>query len=375
MCIGIRLTIAIAAGILLTFCGCTCAAISDTPSNALEQAAAEIAIPSDVQTEFDRIGIETDNPESLLALSPEELLHSLLRKAAQEASAPLRLCGVLLTLTVLCALLGNLGDAAADGTLRRIFDALCSLLCIGTAASPLCDLLVRTAMALDQGHTFMTGFIPVFGAFIAAGGHVASGTAYQVCVLFLTEGIMQLLHGILYPVLQMSAALGIADAVNPSLRLCGFVNGLRTAVTWILGFVMTMFAALLSVRSIVASAADSLASKSVKLLASGLIPIVGSAVSDAYGTVQGSIRLLRNGVGAVGILVILWLILPPLISLCLYRLIFRINGIFAEMAGTQPLCRLYQNIQALLSAAFAILVCFAVMMIVSSAAVLLLLGG
>ena len=173
----------------------------------------------------------------------------------------------------------------------------------------------------------------------------------------------------------MSAALGIADAVNPPLRLGGFVSGLRTAVTWMLGFVMTMFAALLSVRSIVASAADSLASKSVKLLASGLIPIVGSAVSDAYGTVQGSIRLLRNGVGAVGILVILWLILPPLLSLVLYRLIFRVNGVFAEMAGTKPLSQLYQNMQAVLSAAFAILVCFAVMMIVSSAAVLLLLGG
>ena len=375
MHIGIRLTGAIAAGILLTGCGITCAAINDTPPNALEQAAAEIDIPSDVQAEFDRIGIATDKPESLLTLSPEELLHNLLRTATQEASAPLRLCGILLTLTVLCAVLGNLGDAAADGALRQIFDALCTLLCVGTAASPLCDILIRTAQALDLGHAFMTGYIPVFGAFIAAGGHVASGTAYQVCVLFLTEGIMQLLHGILYPVLQMSAALGIADAVNPPLRLGGFVSGLRTAVTWMLGFVMTMFAALLSVRSIVASAADSLASKSVKLLASGLIPIVGSAVSDAYGTVQGSIRLLRNGVGAVGILVILWLILPPLISLVLYRLIFRVNGIFAEMAGTKPLSQLYQNMQAVLSATFAILVCFAVMMIVSSAAVLLLLGG
>jgi stage III sporulation protein AE len=221
----------------------------------------------------------------------------------------------------------------------------------------------------------MTGFIPIFGAFIAAGGNVASGTAYQVCVLFLTESIMQLLHGILFPILQMSAALGITDAVNPTLRLSGFVSGLRTAVTWILGFIMTMFSALLSVRSIVASAADSLASRSVRLLASGLIPIVGNAVSDAYGTVQGSIRLLRNGVGAVGILVILWLVLPPLISLCIYRMIFHINSIFAEMAGAKPLAQLFRNTQAVLSAAFAVLVCFAVMMIVSSAAVLLLIGN
>ena len=186
---------------------------------------------------------------------------------------------------------------------------------------------------------------------------------------------MQLKHGILFPVLQMSAALGIADAVNPALRLGGFVKGMRTAVTWLLGFVMTMFSALLSIRSIVASAADSLASKSVRLLASGLIPIVGNAVSDAYGTVQGSIRLMRNGVGAVGIAVILWLTLPPLLSLICFRLVFRINGIFAEMSGVQALSQLYQNMQSVLSAAFAMLVCFAVMMIISTALILLLLGS
>ncbi len=372
---GIRLTFILTAVFLPFLLGISCAAAGNGPEDTLEQAAASLDIPSDVQTEFDRIGIEPDDPESMMTLSPESMLHEILRTAAQEAAAPLRVCGILLTMTVLSALLGNLGDTAAGGSLRKIFDALCILLCVGTAADPLCDILIRTAKTLDIGRTFMTSYVPIFSAFIAAGGHVAGSAAYQVFVLFLTEGIMQLIHGILFPILQMSAALGIADAVDPELRLSGFVSGLRTAVTWILGFVMTMFSALLSVRSIVASAADSLASKSVRLLASGLIPIVGNAVSDAYGTVQGSIRLLRNGVGAAGILVILWLVLPPLTALFLYRIVFRINGIFAEMAGTKPLSQLFGNIQSVLSAAFAILVCFAVIIIVSTAAMLLLLGN
>ncbi len=371
----IRMSIILTIVFLMISSGILCCAADDNPADSLQQAADSLAIPAEIDAELSRLGIEPGQPESLLTLSPEEFLHSLLETAAKELSAPLRLCGILLTLTVLTAILGNLGDAAADGALRRCFDALCTLLCIGAAASPLCDCLIRTAGALENGHLFMSSYIPVFGAFIAAGGHVAGGASYQVCVLFLTEGIMQLMHGILFPVLQMSAALGIADAVNPALRLGGFVKGMRTAVTWLLGFVMTMFSALLSIRSIVASAADSLASKSVRLLASGLIPIVGNAVSDAYGTVQGSIRLMRNGVGAVGIAVILWLALPPLLSLICYRLVFRINGIFAEMSGVQALSQLYQNMQSVLSAAFAMLVCFAVMMIISTALILLLLGS
>ncbi len=374
MRIVIRVIAAAVIGIVLLCAGIPCRAYDDTPEDTLSRAAQSIEIPDAVQQEFDRIGIAPENPQSVLSLSPDDLLHRLLETAAEEAAAPLKLCGMLLTMTVLSTLLGSLGDAAG-GTLRRGFDTLCTLLCIGTAAQPLCDCLIRTADALGTGQTFMTGYVPVFGAFIAAGGQVAGSAAYQVFVLFLTEGIMQLMHGALFPLLQMSAALGLADAVNPTLQLGGFVRGIQKAVTWLLGFVMTMFSALLSVRGIVAAAADSLAAKSVRLVASGLIPIVGNAVSDAYGTVQGSIRLMRSGVGACGILVILWLTLPPVISLTLYRIVFRINGIFAEMAGTKPLPQLYQNMQTVLSAAFAMLVCFAVMMIVSSAVMLLLLGG
>ena len=374
MRIVIRVIAAAVIGIVLLCTGIPCRAYDDAPEDTLSRAAQSIEIPDEVQQEFDRIGIAPEEPQSVLSLSPDDLLHRLLETAAEEAAAPLKLCGMLLTMTVLSTLLGSLGDAAG-GTLRRGFDTLCTLLCIGTAAQPLCDCLIRTADALDTGQAFMTGYVPVFGAFIAAGGQVAGSAAYQVFVLFLTEGIMQLMHGVLFPLLQMSAALGLADAVNPALQLGGFVRGIQKAVTWLLGFVMTMFSALLSVRGIVAAAADSLAAKSVRLVASGLIPIVGNAVSDAYGTVQGSIRLMRSGVGACGILVILWLTLPPVISLTLYRIVFRINGIFAEMAGTKPLPQLYQNMQTVLSAAFAMLVCFAVMMIVSSAVMLLLLGG
>ena len=219
----------------------------------------------------------------------------------------------------------------------------------------------------------MASFVPVFSAFLAAGGAVASGAAYQVFVLFLTECIMQLSGGILFPLLQTAAALGIADAVNPKLNLGRLVGGMRTAVTWVLGFIMAMFSGLMTVRSFVASAADSLAAKSVKLIASSAIPVIGSAVSDAYGTVQGSIQLLRTGVGAVGTMVILCLVLPPLAALIAYRAVFWLMHLFAEMAGAKQIAQLYQNSLAVLSAAFAILICFAVMLIVSSAIMMILI--
>lgn len=361
--------------LISAFCGgISCCAAEQSAMDALYDAAGALDIPTDAEQQLQDAGIEVSEPESVLTLSPAELMQAALRTLAEEAAAPLKLCGVLLSVTMLSALLGGMTDAAVSSAVRRMFDTLCTLLCVGSAAEPLCTCLIRTAGALDTGQIFMASYVPVFAAFLAAGGAVAGGATYQVFILFLTEGIMQLANGILFPLLQTAAALGIIDAVNPKLNLGGFVGGMRTAVTWVLGFVMTMFSALLTVRSFVASAADSLASKSVRLIASSAIPVVGGAVSDAYGTVQGSIHLLRSGVGAVGMLVILWLVLPPLISLTLYRAVFWLMRLFADMAGVKQMAKLYQNTQAVLSAALAILICFAVMLILSTAIMLLLIG-
>lgn len=377
MRIGIRIIFGCICGILLLFCiAIPCAAETAEDSlDTLYDIAADMEIPDAAAQQLADAGITADDPSSVAELSPSGFMKSLAKTVAAEAAAPVKLCGMLLSLTVLSTLLGSLNESAADASMRRLLDTLCTLICIGSAAEPLCTCLIRTAQALDEGRVFMASFVPVFGAFLAAGGSIAGSATYQVFVLFLTEGMMQLTNGLLFPLLQMAAALGIVDAVNPGLGLKNFVSGFRTAVTWTLGFVMTMFSALLSIRSFVSSAADSLASKSVKLLTSSMIPIVGSAVSEAYGTVQGSIHLLRNGVGAVGMLVIVWLVLPPLISLMLYRIVFRVMNMFADMAGAKQMAQLYQNTQAVLSAAFAMLICFAVMLIFSSAILLLLLGG
>lgn len=372
--------IRIAAIVLLVFTlfSCAsihCAAIADEPMQEMQQAAADLDIPQEAEDALDDLAIDATDPQGMLSLSPESVFRKLRQTAADEAAAPLRLCGSLLALTVLATLLGGLTDAAAESALRRIYDALCTVICVTVAAKPLCGCLLRTAAALDRSQLFMASFVPVFAAFLAAGGSIAGSASYQAFVLFLTEIIMQLTNGMLLPLLQMSTALGIADAVNPQLRLEKLAGGLRTAVTWILGTMMALFSALLSVRTFVASAADSLAAKSVRLLTAGMIPIVGSAVSDAYGTVQGSIRLLRNGTGAVGIIVIILLTVPPLLSLLLHRAVFWLMQVFADMAGAESLAKLYRNMQAVLSASFAMLVCCAVMLIFSSAIMILLTGA
>ncbi len=351
---------------------------TDTIQDSLYDAvdADSLPIPQALETLLEDHDASPDDPASLLLLSPADFWNALWQMITDTAAEPLRLLGSFLVLTMLSAGLGGLGDALTERReLQRLFQMICMLVCIGTAAVPLCDCLTQTASALEDARVFMVSYIPVFTAFITASGHVATGTGYQTFLFFLTEGIGLMQTNLLYPAIQAAAALGLADCVNPAFALHKIVESIRKGVIWLLVTVTTLFTALLSARSFVAVSADGLSAKTVKLLSTGLIPVVGSAVSEAYGTLQGSLRLMRNGIGVVGILAILWLMLPPILSTLLYRLVFSVAALPAEMIGAEGMARLYRNGSAVLTAALAILIVYTMMMTFSTALMLILLHG
>ena len=86
----------------------------------MQQAAESIDIPPEAADALDDLAIDPTDPQDMLSLSPESVFRQLRQTAADEAAAPLRLCGSLLALTVLATLLGGLTDAAAESALRRI---------------------------------------------------------------------------------------------------------------------------------------------------------------------------------------------------------------------------------------------------------------
>ena len=49
---------------------------------------------------------------------------------------------------------------------------------------------------------------------------------------------------------------------------------------------------------------DVTTNKSVKFVVSSFVPIVGTALGEAFGTVHSCAKVLRSGVGAFGILAI-----------------------------------------------------------------------
>lgn len=324
---------------------------------------------------FTQNGLSWEKPDSLLSLSPRTVLSSFWNTLRAQLTAPLRLGGILLTVTILSALAGGLGDSVKDKSLERIFALICVLVCVGVITQPVGDCFALAADTLQSGGTFMLAFVPVFAAVTAAGGGIVTASVYRLIVLTVAQLAAQLAVSCLLPLLQIAFALAIVDALHPAISLAGLLEAIKKCVSWAMGLMMAVLVGLLTVQGIVGTAADGVATKATKFMLSSCVPVVGGAVSDAYGTVRGSIGVVRGGVGAMGIAALAALVLPPLVALLAYRFCFFGAGLAAELLDAQPLRRLFRNLETIFSLAAGVVACFSFMLLLSTALMILLLGN
>ena len=166
--------------------------------------------------------------------------------------------------------------------------------------------------------------------------------------------------------------LGItaAASVDPDLHLDRLSEGIKKAVIWGLGLIMTVFLGILSVQSIITASADNAAMKTLKFAVSSAVPIVGGAVSDALSTVSGSLALMRTGIGGFGIAAGVCLLAPPVISAACYSFSLFAAGVISDIFGCGQTGKMIRSGESVMQVITASLSCFFLFITISSAILL-----
>ena len=98
---------------------------------------------------------------------------------------------------------------------------------------------------------------------------------------------------------------------------------MKWAVTGLLSALLTVFVFYLTISGAIAGAADAVTQKAAKTVLSGMVPVVGSILSDAAETVVAGAGVLKGTIGAVVVLVVLAICLAPFLQLGCHYLIYK----------------------------------------------------
>lgn len=316
----------------------------------------------DVLGEFD---VELDT-EEVGDVTFGGLAEKAVKMADISGKGVLTLLGTVIVMTVLSAAL----KAAGGGIIKEsadVYSSVCAVTAAAVISPAMFTTFSRTMETLRQSGGFIAAFIPVFSGITAVSGGIAQAGIYDAAVLAASELILQLSGGLLMPMLSASAVLSITGSVFRTVDLACIVQLIKRIVNWFISVSMLLFTGFVTMKCSLAGKADGAASKTVRYMISGFVPLVGGAVNDAYATVRSSFDVIRGTIGTAGCLAVILIMLPPVLQIMVFRLVMWTGAAAAELLGEEIVAKLLRSVDGVFSVAQSVLVCYGVMFILCTA--------
>ena len=242
-------------------------------------------------------------------------VRSILRAAAGGSGGALRsglrLCAVLLAMVTLCAVVHMSAQKDPVNAVSAVGALGICAACLGGMQSMI-SLASETVTRLSD---YSACLLPVMASAMAmSGGTVSAGTLYAGTALF--SGLLSrliarlLLPGVSVYLVVAAAEAALADSLLSELR--EFVGWLISKSLRVMLFVFTGY---LTVTGVISGSADAAAVRATKAAVSGMIPVVGSILSDASETLLASASALKSSMGVFGMLAVLAICLAPFLKI------------------------------------------------------------
>ena len=177
---------------------------------------------------------------------------------------------------------------------------------------------------------FMSALVPVFCLAVTFTGNIQTGMWYQqamVTGITLTEW---LISKFILSMIHMYVLISLVNQLSKENALSKCADLIKTVAGWSLKTVLGVILGLNFIQSLVMPAFDSLKNGWAMRVTSA-VPGVGDAMGTAMQTVIGSAVLIKNGIGAAGLIVLAFLFLIPAVKLAVIVLMYQ-----AAQAIVQP---------------------------------------
>lgn len=330
----------------------------------------ENSLPEELRREMQKLG--ADSIEGIASDGPalDTALGYLSDLIADSASGPLSVMIVLLSVIVLSAVAEGYVTSLRYTDMKDIMGVAVGVFIAAVIAAPVAELAGGTVSVMSGVSKIMLIYIPIMAGVMAFSGHVIASSGYYAAVIGVSHLIAWLSSHILLPMLNLFLSLAVSSGICSGLHLNSLTELLSKWAKWLLAFAMSLFTAVIGLNGALSGAADSLSGRAARFTLSSLIPIIGSAISEAYNTIQGSLGLLRSGMGVFVIIAVILSFLPLLIRTMLWSLVIQVIRMSGEALGAVSSTKILNAFSSFLSMLTALIICAAVVFVISSAAMM-----
>ncbi|MFZ5353562.1 MAG: stage III sporulation protein AE [Bacillota bacterium] len=294
----------------------------------------------DMQSFIDQINRETDGSIPLIDIKQtilgifkgnpivniKNLLTGMGRYFIKEVILNFNLMGKIIVLAIFCAVLQNLHSAFEGDTVGKLAYNICYMLIIIISIKSFYTAMKLGSDAIDTMVSFMQSLIPTLLALLVSVGGITSSTVFQPIVFGSISVITTFIKVAIIPMIFLSAVLSILNNLTEQVNVSRLAGLIRQTAVGLLGLILTIFLGIMSVQGVAASSLDSVTVKTAKFAVDNFIPIVGKFLTDALDTVVSCSMLIKNGIGVVGLLVLVIICSVPLLKMFSIIVIYKLSS-------------------------------------------------
>ena len=275
----------------------------------------------------------------------KKVMENTVRFLFKEVVANSSLLAKLIILSVLAALLVNLQTSFASevGTISYMvcFLALCALA------------LGSFKIVLDIGHqtidnmvAFMVSMLPPMMVLVAGLGNVNASVMLFPILMTTATAFANGIKLVVFPLIIMSALLSLVNNISETVKVQRMAKFCSQMAQISLGFFLTIFVGILTMRALYASVLDKVALRTARFVTDNAIPIVGKMVGDTVEVAAGYVVMLKDALGIFGVLLIAGIIFFPLLKIAALALIYKLVGAVVEPMGDAKTAAVLESMSA-----------------------------
>ena len=259
----------------------------------------------------------TDNAgsvwEAILKLIFDELLNFL------------PLIATIIAVAILSGMVGDLRGTNSK-SIADITHFVCYGVIIVLVVSACTNVLTLTSSTLQGLKEQIDIAFPILLTILTAIGGTASVGVYQPAVALFSGTIMQIFTLVLMPLFIFSLVFTVISNLSPSVKLEKFSNFFNSLFKWITGTVFTIFIGFLIIQGITAGSLDTVSIRTAKYAIRSYIPILGGYLSEGFNVIMASSILIKNAIGASGLLLMFSSVIVPVVEIVLLMLCLKLTA-------------------------------------------------
>lgn len=254
------------------------------------------------------------------------LIKTIFRYLFKEVIINLDLLAKLVVLTILCAILQNVQTSFEQGTVSKLAHAVCYLVLVGLALNSFWIAINYGKTAIDNMVGFMQSLLPMLLTMLAAMGGLVSTAIFHPLMILLISTLSTIVNQVVFPLIFFSAVLTIVGNLAEGFKTSRLADLVKNLSIGFLGIMLSVFIGVMVVQGITGSISDGVSVRTAKFLTGNFVPIVGKMFSDALEILISCSLLLKNAIGVLGVIGIVFVCAFPVLKIIALILVYNIAG-------------------------------------------------